>query len=278
MEPGAETDPRSNRVWVRQPYDPELPMLSGRWYAVDVGEQDPAEAAAEVAALPWVECCLTEADYQDRVRYLELSRLEELRHMTGDELLAETEYRERSIAEITYLKGTRHLFYAALEASCELDRIWLDALQKEVERRRQIGTVLRTGHWTADADFIAKVKDRIPLHEFIVHEMPMVKLKRAGHVYQARCPFHEDTKTPSFTVYESHFICFGCGAHGDVFDLAVQILGEPHFRAAVERACRYAGVALPQAPPAHDPMTGRMANGQFLPIWERYRTSSDGAG
>lgn len=40
----------------------------------------------------------------------------------------------------------------------------------------------------------------------------------------ARCPFHED-RTPSMKLYEDHFYCFGCGAHGDVIDLTGQLLG-----------------------------------------------------
>jgi hypothetical protein len=32
-----------------------------------------------------------------------------------------------------------------------------------------------------------------------------------------RCPFHEDS-TPSPQIYDDHFRCFGCGAHGDHID------------------------------------------------------------
>ena len=43
-----------------------------------------------------------------------------------------------------------------------------------------------------------------------------VDMKRAGAYYKACCPFH-DEKTPSFVVQkgDSHYHCFGCGAHGD---------------------------------------------------------------
>jgi DNA primase len=44
---------------------------------------------------------------------------------------------------------------------------------------------------------------------------PQVQLRRAGREWKGCCPFHHD-KNPSFTVYEDHFHCFGCGAHGDV--------------------------------------------------------------
>lgn len=39
-----------------------------------------------------------------------------------------------------------------------------------------------------------------------------------------RCPFHED-RVPSLKLYDDHFHCFGCGAHGDVIDLTVGLLG-----------------------------------------------------
>ena len=43
-------------------------------------------------------------------------------------------------------------------------------------------------------------------------------LKRAGGVYKALCPFHQE-RTPSFTVNPARqiFKCFGCGAGGSVF-------------------------------------------------------------
>lgn len=48
-----------------------------------------------------------------------------------------------------------------------------------------------------------------------------IELKRAGASYKALCPFH-DEKSPSFVVQrgDSHYHCFGCGAHGD----AIQFL------------------------------------------------------
>jgi DNA primase len=48
-----------------------------------------------------------------------------------------------------------------------------------------------------------------------------VELKRSGASYKGLCPFH-DEKTPSFLIQkgDSHYHCFGCGAHGD----AIQFL------------------------------------------------------
>lgn len=39
-----------------------------------------------------------------------------------------------------------------------------------------------------------------------------------------RCPFHQE-KTGSFTIYEDHGHCFGCGWHGDIIDLEAAITG-----------------------------------------------------
>lgn len=51
-----------------------------------------------------------------------------------------------------------------------------------------------------------------------------VQLRRSGKSYKGRCPFHED-KTPSFTVKENRFKCFGCGASGDVIDFVRALRG-----------------------------------------------------
>ena len=57
------------------------------------------------------------------------------------------------------------------------------------------------------------LRSRIDLVEALE---PHIDLKRAGASYKACCPFHEE-KTPSFIVKrgDSHYHCFGCGAHGD---------------------------------------------------------------
>lgn len=46
-----------------------------------------------------------------------------------------------------------------------------------------------------------------------------LELKHSGASYKALCPFH-DEKTPSFTVQkgDTHYHCFGCGAHGDAIE------------------------------------------------------------
>ena len=57
------------------------------------------------------------------------------------------------------------------------------------------------------------LRSRIDLVEALE---PHLDLKRSGATFKACCPFH-DEKTPSFIVKrgDSHYHCFGCGAHGD---------------------------------------------------------------
>ncbi len=62
------------------------------------------------------------------------------------------------------------------------------------------------------------LKQRVDLVEVLSSHM---ELKRTGASYKGLCPFH-DEKSPSFVVQkgDSHYHCFGCGAHGD----AIQFL------------------------------------------------------
>ena len=49
------------------------------------------------------------------------------------------------------------------------------------------------------------------------------------------CPFHAD-RTPSMKLNEDYFYCFGCGASGDVIDLAARIFGLSGYDAAKKLA------------------------------------------
>ncbi|NGX58228.1 MAG: DNA primase [Chlamydiae bacterium] len=67
---------------------------------------------------------------------------------------------------------------------------------------------------------LENVKKRVDLVDVIES---YVDLKRSGASYKGLCPFHEE-KSPSFMIQkgDSHYHCFGCGAHGD----AIQFLME----------------------------------------------------
>src|ERR1700722_8901511 len=62
------------------------------------------------------------------------------------------------------------------------------------------------------------LRRRIDLVEVLTSH---IDLKRTGAAYKALCPFH-DEKSPSFVIQkgDTHYHCFGCGAHGD----AIQFL------------------------------------------------------
>ena len=57
------------------------------------------------------------------------------------------------------------------------------------------------------------LKSKIDLVEAL---SPYIEFKRSGASFKALCPFH-DEKTPSFMIQkgDTHYHCFGCGAHGD---------------------------------------------------------------
>lgn len=69
-----------------------------------------------------------------------------------------------------------------------------------------------------------------------------IALKKKGNEFVGLCPFHNE-RSPSFTVVPAkHFWhCFGCSAHGDVFDLVERIEGKG-FGDAVEWLAELAGI------------------------------------
>ena len=52
------------------------------------------------------------------------------------------------------------------------------------------------------------------------------------------CPFHAD-RTPSMKLNEDYFCCFGCGAHGDVIDLAAKLFNLSGYDAAKKLAADF---------------------------------------
>lgn len=73
---------------------------------------------------------------------------------------------------------------------------------------------------------------------------PHLKLSRAGANYKALCPFH-DEKTPSFVVQrgDSHYHCFGCGAHGDAIQFLMNY-SQMNFAEAVQHLAEKFSVHL----------------------------------
>ena len=61
-----------------------------------------------------------------------------------------------------------------------------------------------------------------------------IELKQNGNKFVGCCPIHNE-KTPSFYLYieTNTYHCFGCGAHGDVINLTMNLYGTD-FRGALE--------------------------------------------
>lgn len=90
-------------------------------------------------------------------------------------------------------------------------------------------------------DDIAKVRSSVALSEIVT---PHVQLRRTGRSWVGLCPFHGE-RTPSFNVNDEtgRYMCFGCGAKGDVFTF-VQQTEHLDFVGAVERLASRAGIEL----------------------------------
>lgn len=94
--------------------------------------------------------------------------------------------------------------------------------------------------------FLQTLRDRLTLTEVI---RPHVKLTRKGREYTGLCPFHQE-RSPSFTVSDEKgfYHCFGCGAHGDIFDFVMQKQNMP-FMEAVELLANLLGLDVPRRQP-----------------------------
>lgn len=92
------------------------------------------------------------------------------------------------------------------------------------------------------AEFLEELKKRNRIVDVINTYVP---LKRAGNLYTACCPFHNE-KTPSFMVYErtESFYCFGCGAGGDVVSFVMKA-DNIDYASAVEQLALRAGLTVP---------------------------------
>lgn len=71
------------------------------------------------------------------------------------------------------------------------------------------------------SELFTRVKS-ISTGELVRTFFPALELKRDGSGREkALCPFHNED-TPSFTIFEDGFKCFGCGAHGSNVDLLLK--------------------------------------------------------
>ncbi len=103
--------------------------------------------------------------------------------------------------------------------------------------------------------FLDELRTRTPLGGLIGRRM---RLARSGRQWRGCCPFHGE-KTPSFYVYDDHFHCFGCGAHGDAVSFVMQMDGRS-FPEAVASLAAEAGMSLPEADPGRARARAREAS------------------
>ena len=83
---------------------------------------------------------------------------------------------------------------------------------------------------------LQEIKATVSLQDIL--DLPVA----AGRYQMVHCPLHADTQ-PSMRLYaDGHFHCFGCGAHGDVFDLyaALHNLTNREAIAALAERSKYA--------------------------------------
>ena len=80
-------------------------------------------------------------------------------------------------------------------------------------------------------------------------------LKQKGRRFWGNCIFHKE-KTDSLVVDERRFHCFGCGADGDVFELA-RHFWDCGFSEAVERLAAEYGITADRDIPARVRLTSR---------------------
>ncbi len=88
---------------------------------------------------------------------------------------------------------------------------------------------------------LEELREKVDLCEVISAYIP---LKKAGGSYKALCPFHNE-KSPSFVIQsgDTHYHCFGCGAHGDAASFIMNYLKLPFVEVVEMLAARF-GIPL----------------------------------
>jgi twinkle protein len=82
---------------------------------------------------------------------------------------------------------------------------------------------------------IDEIKAAISIEDIV---SPHVKLKQKGKDFEGLCPFHNE-KSPSFTIHQNKYKCFGCGKGGDGIDFLMEYKGLNYIEAIREIATLY---------------------------------------
>ena len=88
-----------------------------------------------------------------------------------------------------------------------------------------------------------EIKSKLDIVDYISNT---VNLRKTGKNYTGFCPFHQNTKTPSFVVFPDTqtWRCFGaCADGGDIFSFVMKQEGY-EFKEALQALARQAGITL----------------------------------
>ena len=66
---------------------------------------------------------------------------------------------------------------------------------------------------------VEKIKERLNIVDLL---STYIKLEKAGKNLKAKCPFHNE-RTPSFSVSNRFYYCFGCNKSGDVIKFIMEM-------------------------------------------------------
>ena len=96
-------------------------------------------------------------------------------------------------------------------------------------------------------DTIDRIRSRINLVALVAES---VKLQRRGRSHVGLCPFHQE-KSPSFSVSDTFFHCFGCKQSGDCFKF-LELTEGLSFGESLRKLAEKAGVPLEDERSDHD--------------------------
>lgn len=68
---------------------------------------------------------------------------------------------------------------------------------------------------------IRELKDKVPITKVLRYYGWAGQAKGWANSKKTKCPFHPD-ENPSAVYDKGRFMCFGCGARGDIIDLVSQ--------------------------------------------------------
>ena len=110
---------------------------------------------------------------------------------------------------------------------------------------------LKKSNTVSQKSNVSVILDKIKLSDYAAK---YIKLSKKGENHWGLCPFHNE-KSPSFVITDSKqsYHCFGCQAHGDLFDLYSHFNNDAPFWDAMLHFANVLGinVSLKSDPNAH---------------------------